>query len=92
MSKNGRAYTEVRDLATIKERNATVRELEAQGFTCDPGGSKKYGYKVTGWKGDKPDVIRSSFGIGTGTHEVTPLYRRADGHGWEYMDGTPEHG
>jgi hypothetical protein len=57
----------------------------------EPGGSKRSGYSVTGWKGEAPDMTRHTFNLVKAGHEVTPLYRRADGQGWEHMDGTPEH-
>jgi hypothetical protein len=84
-----RDYTERRNIPTIKERNAVVRQMEDDGWVCEAGGSKRYGYRVTGWKGQEPDIIRTTIGIGTGDSSVTPLYRRADGSGWEYADGTP---
>lgn len=89
--KNGRAFQVVEDLPTIKDRNRVVRELTADGWEVDPGGSKRYGYKVTAYKGERPYVIRRTFGIGTGQNDITPLYKREDGNGYEYMDGSPEY-
>lgn len=75
---------------TLKARNAKRKELEAEGWTVTPSGSNKRGWTLTCWRGEAPYVTRHTFNLREGGHEITPLYRRADGDGFEYIDGTPE--
>lgn len=81
-----RDYKVVESLPTIKDRNRVVREMTGDGWNVETGGSKRYGYRVSGWKGEKPVALRSTIRIGVGA-ETVPMYRSAGG-GWELADGS----
>lgn len=84
---NGRAYLIQREL-TLKQRNASRRELEAAGWKISSYGSNRNGWTITGWKGEAPWIIRDSFDLRNGGRTTTPLYRGSNGS--ETIDGTPE--